>query len=278
MAADSHGPAVAVVYLERAKHAYPNGYLVTLLPLSVPVSPNAIDLVSPRTRAHFPSPNISVTLQARRTRSWKVTMATTQTRDPGLKRSLSVWQAVGLSLALMAPSMAANINPQGAIGAGRAVPLAFLIAAFGVLLVAYTFVRLCQYYRHSGSVYAFVGATLGPRAGVIAGWGLVVPHRRGRVAARRRGGGRRRAADGAAAGRGADRAGRHHRGARGAGGRRGGGRVFGAAGGGCGVTRQAYAGAAPHAGGTCGPGWPAGSSQAADRHAAGAPHFGGTVV
>jgi amino acid transporter len=95
------------------------------------------------------------------------------TQGAGLKRSLSVWQAVGLSLALMAPSMAANINPQGAIGAGRAVPLAFLIAAFGVLLVAYTFVRLCQYYRHSGSVYAFVGATLGPRAGVVAGWGLV---------------------------------------------------------------------------------------------------------
>jgi len=37
-----------------------------------------------------------------------------------------------------------------------------------VLLVAYTFVRLCQYYRHSGSAYAFVGATLGPRAGVVA--------------------------------------------------------------------------------------------------------------
>jgi amino acid transporter len=91
---------------------------------------------------------------------------------PGLKRSLSVWQAVGLSLALMAPSMAANINPQGAIGAGRAVPLAFLIAAIGVLFVAYTFVRLCQHYRHAGSAYAFVGATLGPRTGVIAGWGL----------------------------------------------------------------------------------------------------------
>ena len=72
-------------------------------------------------------------------------MAAAPAREPGLKRSLSVWQAVGLSMALMAPSMAANINPQGAIGAGRAVPLAFLIAAFGVLLVAYTFVRLCQY-------------------------------------------------------------------------------------------------------------------------------------
>ena len=96
----------------------------------------------------------------------------TAAAGPGLKRSLSVWQAVGLSLALMAPSMAANINPQGAIGAGRAVPLAFLIAAIGVLFVAYTFARLCQYYRHSGSVYAFVGATLGPRTGVVAGWGL----------------------------------------------------------------------------------------------------------
>jgi len=103
-------------------------------------------------------------------------MATTPAQKsattPGLRRSLSVWQAVGLSLALMAPSMAANINPQGAAGAGRAVPLAFLIAAVGVLLVAYTFVRLCQYYQHSGSVYAFVGATLGPRTGVVAGWGL----------------------------------------------------------------------------------------------------------
>jgi amino acid transporter len=92
----------------------------------------------------------------------------------GLRRSLSVWQAIGLSIALMAPSMAANINPQAsAATAGRAVPLAFLIAAVGVLLVSYTFVRLCQYYHHSGSVYAFVGATLGSRAGVVAGWGLL---------------------------------------------------------------------------------------------------------
>jgi amino acid transporter len=42
-----------------------------------------------------------------------------------------------------------------------------------VLLVAYSFVRLTQYFHHSGSAYAFVGATLGPRAGVVAGWGLL---------------------------------------------------------------------------------------------------------
>jgi amino acid transporter len=103
-----------------------------------------------------------------------VTPAAAIDTPPRLRRSLSVWQAVGLSLALMAPSMAANINPQAsAATAGYAVPLTFLIAAVGVLLVAYTFVRLCQYYHHAGSVYAFVGATLGPRAGVVAGWGLV---------------------------------------------------------------------------------------------------------
>jgi amino acid transporter len=81
---------------------------------------------------------------------------------------------VGLSVALMAPSMAANINPQQtATAAGRAVPLAFFFSAVGVLLVAYGFVRLCQYYQHAGSVYAFVGATLGPRTGVVAGIGLL---------------------------------------------------------------------------------------------------------
>jgi amino acid transporter len=74
----------------------------------------------------------------------------------------------------MAPSMAANINPQQtASAAGRAVPLAFLLAAIGVLSVAYGFVRTCQYYQHAGSVYAFVGAALGPRAGVVCGIGLL---------------------------------------------------------------------------------------------------------
>src|SRR3954469_43534 len=92
---------------------------------------------------------------------------------PGLRRTLSVWQAVGLSVALMAPSMAANINPQGtATTVGRAVPLAFLLAAIGVLLVAYGFVRLTQHFHHAGSVYAFVGATLGARTGLVSGFGL----------------------------------------------------------------------------------------------------------
>src|SRR5215469_1233685 len=97
----------------------------------------------------------------------------TETGQPRLRRNLSVWEAIGISLALMAPSMAASINPQGtATTVGRATPIAFALAFVGVLLVAYTFVRLTQRFHHSGSVYGFVGATLGPSAGVISGWAL----------------------------------------------------------------------------------------------------------
>jgi amino acid transporter len=52
---------------------------------------------------------------------------------------------------------------------GRAVPLAFALATVGVLLIAYSFVRLCQRFHHAGSVYGFVGVTLGPRSGIVAG-------------------------------------------------------------------------------------------------------------
>jgi amino acid transporter len=95
--------------------------------------------------------------------------------SPHLRRELHLWEAVGISLALMAPSMAANINPQGTAdtGVGRAVPLAFALATIGVLLIAWTFVRLTQRFNHAGSVYGFVGATLGARAGVISGWALM---------------------------------------------------------------------------------------------------------
>ncbi len=96
------------------------------------------------------------------------------TKPAGLRRELNVWEAIGISVALMAPSMAANINPQGTAGlVGRAVPLAFALATLGVLLVAHTFVRLTQQFHHSGSVYGFVGAMLGARPGVVAGWALL---------------------------------------------------------------------------------------------------------
>jgi amino acid transporter len=91
-----------------------------------------------------------------------------------LRRSLTIWGAIGCSVALMGPSMAININPQLPAGqVGRAVPLVFALATIGVLLVAYGFIRLCQHFNHAGSLYGFIGVTLGPRAGFVAGWALL---------------------------------------------------------------------------------------------------------
>lgn len=94
-----------------------------------------------------------------------------ETSGPGLKRDLSVWAALGLSVALLGPSMAANINPQAPAGkVGAAVPLVFLLSMVGVLLVAHSFARLSQHIAHAGSVYGFIGATIGPRSGFVGGW------------------------------------------------------------------------------------------------------------
>ena len=102
------------------------------------------------------------------------TRETIQPRSRGLRRNLTIWGAIGVALGLMAPSMAINLNPQApALHVGRAVPLVFLLAMIGVLLVAYGFIRLCQSFHHAGSVYAFVGVTVGPRAGFVTGWTLL---------------------------------------------------------------------------------------------------------
>jgi amino acid transporter len=74
----------------------------------------------------------------------------------------------------MAPTLAMSVTGVAAATAlGRAAPLAFAVAALGVGLVAYGFVRLAGEFSHAGSVYAFVGNTLGPRPGFLAGWALL---------------------------------------------------------------------------------------------------------
>ncbi len=93
---------------------------------------------------------------------------------PGLRRELRFWEAIALSIGIMAPTAAMALNgtaPAGLIG--RAVPLAFIFATIGVLFVSYAFIRLSRYFSHAGSVFAFSGITLGPRAGFFSGWALL---------------------------------------------------------------------------------------------------------
>ena len=106
-------------------------------------------------------------------------MATTavEAREPArgtLRRELRFWEAIALSIGIMAPTAAMALNgvaPAGLIG--RAVPLAFLFAAIAIAFVSYSFIRLTRHFNHAGSSYALAGVTLGPRAGFFAGWALM---------------------------------------------------------------------------------------------------------
>src|SRR5437588_5299907 len=94
-----------------------------------------------------------------------------------LRRELRFWEAIAISVGIMAPTAAMALN--GTVPAslvGRAVPLAFLFAAIAIALISYSFVRLTSFFNHAGSTYALAGVTLGPRAGFFAGWALLATY------------------------------------------------------------------------------------------------------
>ena len=91
-----------------------------------------------------------------------------------LRRELGQIGTLSISIGVMAPTLAMSITGVAAAGLlGRAASLAYVVAAIGVGLVAYGFARLSAEFSSAGSVYAFVGGALGPRAGFVAGWALL---------------------------------------------------------------------------------------------------------
>ncbi|AMM22927.1 hypothetical protein AX769_22625 (plasmid) [Frondihabitans sp. PAMC 28766] len=59
---------------------------------------------------------------------------------------------------------------------GKGAVMAFVFAIVGVAFVAYGFVKLSSHISNTGSVYALVGKTIGPRTGFVAGWALVAAY------------------------------------------------------------------------------------------------------
>src|ERR671931_4983 len=94
-----------------------------------------------------------------------------------LRRELRLFEALAISVGIMAPTAAMALNgvaPAGLVG--RAVPLAFLFAAIAIALVSYAFVRLTRHFNHAGSAYALTGVTLGPHPGFFTGWAQMGPY------------------------------------------------------------------------------------------------------
>ncbi len=95
----------------------------------------------------------------------------------GLRRELKLTDAAAFSVGLIGPVGVMALLGTGAAGIlGRGVIWAFVFALVAVTLVAYGFVRLSRHISHTGSVYALVGVTLGPRAGFFAGFALLATY------------------------------------------------------------------------------------------------------
>jgi amino acid transporter len=91
-----------------------------------------------------------------------------------LRRDLGFWGTASLSVGGMAPTLAMSVTGvQAARLLGPSAPLAYILAGVGMVFIGYGFVRLSAAFSHAGSVYAFVGRTLGPRVGFFTTWALL---------------------------------------------------------------------------------------------------------
>jgi amino acid transporter len=91
-----------------------------------------------------------------------------------LRRDLGFWGTASLSVGGMAPTLAMSVTGvQAARLLGPAAPLAYILAGLAMVFIGYGFIRLSAAFSHAGSVYAFVGRTLGPRAGFFTTWALL---------------------------------------------------------------------------------------------------------
>src|SRR5580698_3166447 len=90
---------------------------------------------------------------------------------------LSLPECVGLSLAVISPTITAAFNiTLVAQAAGPAAPLAFAIGTIAMALVALSFIAFTHRVAHAGSAYAYITHTFGSRMGFVAGWTLLATY------------------------------------------------------------------------------------------------------
>ena len=94
-----------------------------------------------------------------------------------LARKLGLFEAIGLSLSILAPTMAMAFNVSlAAQTAGRATPLAFAIGTAVLVIVGLSFVTFSRRIAHAGSAYAYISLAFGRRWGFVAGWALLLSY------------------------------------------------------------------------------------------------------
>ncbi len=85
--------------------------------------------------------------------------------------SLSIVDAVAISVSVLAPGMAMLLNVSGvAAAAGGSTPLAFLLGGIACLSLAFVVVGFTRRMASAGYAYTYASRSLGKETGFMAGW------------------------------------------------------------------------------------------------------------
>lgn len=87
------------------------------------------------------------------------------------KGALNTWDAVAISVSVLAPGMAMLLNVPGvAVVSGGSTPLAFLLGGIAVLALAFVVIGFTRRMASAGYAYTYTSRSLGKKSGFIAGW------------------------------------------------------------------------------------------------------------
>jgi amino acid transporter len=85
--------------------------------------------------------------------------------------SLRLWDAIAISVSVIAPGMAMLLNVTGvAAVAGGSTPLAFLLGGVACLALAFVVIGFTRRMATAGYAYTYASRSLGTSAGFMAGW------------------------------------------------------------------------------------------------------------
>ena len=88
--------------------------------------------------------------------------------------TLTMIESLGQSVANIAPTLTPALNIAVVVGlAGVGSWIAYLISTFGLLFVGAAIATLARRHPLSGSYFVYIGRTLGPMAGMLAGWAMI---------------------------------------------------------------------------------------------------------
>ena len=85
--------------------------------------------------------------------------------------SLRLWDAIAISVSVIAPGMAMLLNVSGvSFVAGGSTPLAFLLGGVACLALAFVVIGFTRRMATAGYAYTYASRSLGKEAGFMAGW------------------------------------------------------------------------------------------------------------